>query len=66
VVDALVLGIVIGPSLAQAATAGLARIVGGGSSNIAKVARTGQLQVAQASPGSLIANFPARLPVPPG
>lgn len=54
---ALIIGTVVGPPLAQAATAGLIRLEGAGSSNVAKVSSTGQLQVAQASPESLIARF---------
>jgi hypothetical protein len=56
---ALIVGTIVGPPLAQAATAGLARIEGGGSSNVVKVASTGQLQIAQADPKSLVAKFSA-------
>src|SRR5262249_52392800 len=54
VAGALVIGTIVGPPLAQAATASLIRLEGGSSSNVASVAGTGQLQVAQANPGSLV------------
>ena len=43
VAGALLCGSVIGPPLAQAASAGLVRLEGGGSSHLAKVSSSGQL-----------------------
>lgn len=68
---ALLTGMIIGPPLAQAASAGLVRLVGGGSSHVAKVSASGrlsvnaglpvtsagQVEVAGASAGSLVARF---------
>jgi hypothetical protein len=56
---ALVAGTIVGPPLVQAATtaAGLVRIEGGGSSHVASVSSTGQLQVAEASPSSVVTVF---------
>jgi hypothetical protein len=51
---ALLVGTVIGPSVVQAATAGLVRLEGGGSSNVAKVSATGQILAAEASPSSYV------------
>ena len=42
---ALIIGTIIGPPLARAATAGLVRLEGGGSSNVAKVNSAGRLSV---------------------
>jgi hypothetical protein len=69
VVGGLIVGSIIGPPLAQAASAGLVRLEGAGSSHVAKVNRagqlsvnlptttTGQLNVAQASPKSVVVKF---------
>jgi hypothetical protein len=65
---ALLVGTMIGPAVVQAATAGLVRLEGGGSSHVAKVSSSGQLSVnpglaqtaahqilaAQASPSSYV------------
>ncbi len=45
VAGALLVGSVIGPSVVQAATAGLVRLEGGGSSHLAKVSSSGRLLV---------------------
>jgi hypothetical protein len=45
IAGALLIGTVIGPSVVQAATAGLVRLQGGGSSHEAKVTASGQLDV---------------------
>ena len=45
VAGALLAGTVIGPAVVQAATAGLVRLEGGGSSHLAKVSSSGQLSV---------------------
>ena len=42
---ALLVGTVIGPTVVQAATAGLVRLEGGGSSHLAKVSASGRLSV---------------------
>lgn len=42
---ALVAGAIVAPPLAQAAATGLVRLEGGGSSNVAKVSKSGQLSV---------------------
>jgi hypothetical protein len=69
VAGALLVGTVIGPAIVQAATAGLVRLEGGGSSHVAKVSSSGQLSVnpgltqtaahqilaVQASPSSYVA-----------
>ena len=69
VAGALLVGTVIGPAVVQAATAGLVRLEGGGSSHVAKVSSSGQLAVnpglaqtrahqllaVQASPSSYVA-----------
>jgi hypothetical protein len=45
VAGALLVGSVIGPTVVQAATAGLVRLEGGGSSHVAKISASGQLSV---------------------
>ena len=45
VAGALLVGTIIGPTVVQAATAGLVRLEGGGSSHVAKVSSAGQLSV---------------------
>lgn len=45
VAGALLVGTIIGPTVVQAATAGLVRLEGGGSSHVAKVSSSGQLSV---------------------
>jgi hypothetical protein len=71
VAGALLCGSVLGPPLAQAASAGLVRLEGGGSSHLAKVSAsgrlsvnaalpmtsTGQLNVAGANPRSIVVRF---------
>lgn len=45
VAGALLVGTIIGPTVVQAATAGLVRLEGGGSAHVAKVSSSGQLSV---------------------
>jgi len=45
VAGALLVGTIIGPTVVQAATAGLFRLEGGGSSHLARVSASGQLSV---------------------
>jgi len=71
VAGALLCGSIVGPPLAQAASAGLVRLEGGGSAHVAKVSAsgrlsvdaglpktsTGQLNVAGANPRSIVVRF---------
>jgi hypothetical protein len=54
---ALFAGSIIGPPLVQAATASLVTIQGSGSTRKAGVTKAGQLQAAEADPGSVVMAF---------